>query len=195
MSRTPKLYFVRHGETDWNAAYRLQGQRDIPINAKGRKQAARNGESLLEALDDPSRFDYIASPMSRTRETMNIVRRGLGLPAEGYRTDDRLKEVSYGDWEGFTFEELSETEADRVAERKADKFNFKAPRGESYRMLLARVESFLPYVENDSVIVCHGGIIRVLRHMLEGMDPEEAVRFVVPQDEIYFWDGQSAHWI
>ena len=73
MSRPP-IYFLRHGETDWNAAGRLQGRADIPLNAKGRGQARRNGGMLAELIDKPSAMHFVASPLTRTRETMQIAR-------------------------------------------------------------------------------------------------------------------------
>ena len=191
----PTLYFLRHGQTDWNVAYRLQGQQDIPINETGRDQAAQNGRKLAALLDDPARFRYIASPLGRTRETMNIVRRELGLPSHGYETDDRLKEIAFGLWETYTFNELRVDHADAVDAREADKWNFAPPLGESYARLLARIESWLPYVQEDSVIVCHGGVLRVLEHILNGTSAEEVAMLTIPQDNIYMWNGGKARWL
>jgi len=191
----PKIYFLRHGQTDWNVAYRLQGQQDIPINATGREQAKRNGQKLAGLLDDPSRFRYIASPLGRTRETMNIVRQELGLPAHGYETDDRLREIAFGLWETHTFDELRKTVPDMVDARHADKWNFTPPQGESYARLLARIESWLPYIKEDSVVVCHGGVLRILEHLLNSSDKTECVHLIIPQDKIYLWDGKVANWI
>ena len=189
------IYFIRHGQTDWNATFRIQGQKDIPINANGRLQAAQNGDTLASLLDEPSRFRYIASPLGRTRETMNIVRRQLGLPLHGYETDDRIREISFGLWETYTFDELRMTVADEVEKRLADKWNFAAPQGESYAMLLERVKSWLPYVVEDSVVVCHGGVLRVLEHHLNGTPTRDVVNKEMPQDRIYKWDGVEAEWI
>src|SRR5262249_25444742 len=105
--RKPVLYFVRHGETDWNRERRLQGQHDVPLNALGRDQATRCGVVLRELLARTGRaaeeFDFVASPLGRARETMERVRRELGVPPEVYRTDPRLAELSFGSWEGLTF--------------------------------------------------------------------------------------------
>ena len=191
----PKIYFLRHGQTDWNVAFRLQGQQDIPINATGREQARANGKKLLGLLDDPSRYRYIASPLGRTRETMNIVREELGLPSFGYETDDRLKEIAFGLWETHTFDELRKTAHEMVDARQADKWNFQPPQGESYARLLARVRSWLPYVKEDSVVVCHGGVLRVLEHFFNKTPIEKVVHLTVPQDRIYLWDGDKAFWI
>src|SRR5689334_12381899 len=106
MTSLPTLIFIRHGETDWNVEGRLQGQRDIPLNDTGRAQARRNGTAIKAAMPETVGFDFVASPLSRSRETMEIVRAAMGLPAENYTTDDRLKELTFGAWEGLTDEDL-----------------------------------------------------------------------------------------
>ncbi|NKB52931.1 MAG: histidine phosphatase family protein [Rhizobiaceae bacterium] len=174
---------------------RIQGQHDIPINDTGRKQARTNGQTLAKLLDDPKRYRYIASPLGRTRETMNIVRQELGLPSHGYETDDRLKEIYFGLWQTFTMEELRQTEPELVAAREADKFNFTPPLGESYFQVLARLKSWLPYVTEDSVVVCHGGILRMLEHHFNNTPTDEVAHITVPQDRIYKWDGKLAQWL
>ena len=86
MSRTtwPEIYFIRHGETPWNAERRYQGRQDIPLNARGEAQALRNGEILAAELArhgrDPNSFEWHASPLQRTRETMARVRRAFAGP-------------------------------------------------------------------------------------------------------------------
>ena len=65
----PTIYFIRHGETEWNRLGRLQGQMDIPINPAGRGQAKRNGGVLAEVLDAADGIDFVASPLTRTRQT------------------------------------------------------------------------------------------------------------------------------
>ena len=112
------LYFVRHGETDWNAAARYQGQVDIPLNDKGREQARQNGLTLKAKLPAPASLDFIASPLGRTRETMAIIRAAIGLPADGVRYDERLREMNYGHWEGQLAADLPKTDPEGVAERR-----------------------------------------------------------------------------
>ena len=194
MSR-PTIYFLRHGQTDWNAELRLQGQKDIPLNETGRGQARQNGRALAQLLDDPQRFRYIASPLGRTRETMNLVRLELGLHSHGYETDDRIKEISFGHWEGYTVDEMREIDADGVARREADKFVFQPPQGESYAQLLTRVKSWLPYVTEDAVVVCHGGVLRVLEMILNDTPAADIMQVFMHQDKIYQWDGAAARWL
>ena len=137
----PLVYFVRHGQTDWNAEQRLQGQADIDLNALGRVQAARNGRKLRELVGEPQAFDFVASPLRRTRETMEIARAAMGLSPREYRTDPRLIEVHFGDWQGHTFAELDALRPGTTMRRAVDKWHFVPPgeHGESYAMLSARV--------------------------------------------------------
>lgn len=186
----PPIVFVRHGETDWNAESRLQGHRDIPLNEKGRSQARRNGEAIAEQFAEIESFDFVASPLGRTRETMEIVRASLGLEPADYRLDDRLKEAFFGDWEGFTIGELSRSHPDKIAERKADIWEFVPPGGESYRRVSERVGQWLAGLERPTLAVAHGGVWRVLRVQLLNVDRFETAASPVPQDNAFIWrDG------
>src|SRR5712672_2831396 len=115
----PVLYFIRHGETDWNVEGRLQGQHDRPLNAVGCRQGTCCGEILRALLErdgrDPQSFDYVSSQLDRARKTMELVRTELRLDPAVYRTDPRLAELSFGRWEGFTFAELKEREPATLA--------------------------------------------------------------------------------
>src|SRR5262245_50285904 len=146
------IYFVRHGETDWNAERRYQGQRDLAMNERGRAQARRNGEALRVLLPDIARADFVASPLGRARETMEIVRGCLGLPAEGYRVDERLRELNYGNWEGVLQADLPAIDPSGLAEREKDPFRWRPSGGESYADLLVRTVDWLADVRRDTVI-------------------------------------------
>jgi broad specificity phosphatase PhoE len=189
------MYLVRHGQTDWNAELRLQGQKDIPLNDTGRTQAARNGRELAKLIDAPDQFDFVASPLGRTRETMEIILAQFGLSKERYRRDVGVIEITFGDWEGYTFEELRVENNDAVEERLANKWNFVQPNGESYQMMCDRVAVWLKTVTRDTVVVCHGGTIRALMVLLTNMPTAQAAELSIPQDRIYQWDGRQGSWI
>ncbi|MCV0427723.1 MAG: histidine phosphatase family protein [Roseibium sp.] len=187
------LIFIRHGQTDWNAEGRMQGQRDIPLNQVGEGQAVGNGERLKAFLDaqniDPAELEFVSSPLGRTRATMELMRHAMGLEKASYRLEDQLKEITFGDWEGFTLEDLADEEQDRILQRRADKWGFVPPNGESYKMLAERIGTWLKTVNRPSVIVSHGGVYRVMRGLLEGLDTVSVPRLDVPQDKVFVWRG------
>ncbi len=172
------LYFIRHGETAWNAERRLQGQHDIPLNALGRKQAAHCGGLLLDLVASGHRtmgdFDFVSSPLSRARETMEIIRAELGLPHEGYVIDRRLAELSFGKWEGLTYKEVRAQDHNILATRDRDRWNFAPPGGESYADLMARVRPWLDGLMGDTIVTAHGGVARVLMVLFGVRAPAEA---------------------
>src|SRR5260370_20661645 len=106
----PVLYFVRHGETDFNVAQRLQGRSETRLNARGRSQSGDIAGVLRELFERdrhrPSDYAYVSSPLSRARETMELMRAELGLDPKAYAIDERLAEISYGEWEGFKLTEV-----------------------------------------------------------------------------------------
>ena len=189
------LYCIRHGETDWNAQSRYQGQVDVPLNATGREQAHRNGVALKSFLPDIAKADYVSSPLSRARDTMRIVRQALDLPPDDFQLDDRLKEVHYGDWQGQLLETLVSTEADSIAARRADPYHFKPPGGESYQELLQRMCGWLETIERDTVVATHGGITRTLRAHLLGLDRDRILELEVPQDKVLVIRRGEMSWV
>lgn len=190
------LYFVRHGETDWNRAQRYQGQQDIPLNATGRVQAHGNGTKLKAALGTQApALDFVASPLLRTRETMEIVREAMALSREAYRQDPRLAEISYGHWEGQLFSELPTTDPEGFAARQANFWGWCPRDGESYAMLSERVGGWLESVDRTAVVVAHGGVMRVLRGLVESLAPEAIQALPVPQDQVLVLEGDTARWL
>jgi broad specificity phosphatase PhoE len=186
---TRRLYFIRHGETDWNAERRLQGQRDIPLNALGRRQSVRCGETLRRLLEVPDRpaaaFVFAASPLGRARETMDIVRAGLGLTAGEYTVDSRLAEMSFGRWEGLTYKEVRAQDRTALAVRERDKWNFCPPGGESYAQLLLRVRDWHDSITGDAIVAAHGGVARAFMVIFGVKSMAEAPQGDVGQGVVY----------
>jgi len=191
----PTVYYIRHGETDWNVAGRLQGRRDIELNARGRVQARHCGEVLrdLFARDnrDPAALDYVSSPLKRACETMRLVRTALGLPADGCRTDERLAEIGFGAWEGFTIAQLHERDPQRIAQREHDKWHFVPPGGESYEMVAARMRAWYAGLGRDAVVTAHGGTARGLIADLGIAKPAAAPLLDIEQGMVYVFEGET----
>lgn len=197
ISTLPLIYFVRHGQTDWNVENRLQGQAETDINPTGQAQATANGETLKGLISDPDVFDFVASPSRRTRETMERIRAAMGLDPEAYRTDPRLLELHFGDWQGFTYDELELHEPGSKARRAVDKWNFRPPgaAAESYEMLKERASSWLSDVTGPTVCVTHGGIFRAIFRLFADMPQKKAAVLAVPQDRILRLDAGGLEWI
>ena len=191
------IYITRHGQTDWNVEQRVQGQVDTDINAIGRRQAKANGRKLALMVPDSSAFAFIASPMRRTRETMEIIRAEMGLPRDGYKVDPRLVEIHFGDWQGSTFRELEEAEPGTTAGRDADKWRFRPPgdTAESYELLAERIRPWFEALTGPAIVVTHGGVIRSLFHLANGLSGAEAAMMDVPQDRVLELGGGRVRWL
>ena len=180
------VFFIRHGQTDWNAARRFQGHSDIPLNDNGRAQAARNGLALAREIERLEEATFFVSPLVRARETLEIIRRAMRLPARRYGVDDRLIEIDLGDWNGKTPDEIDAAHPGAFEEREKNKWAFEVPGGESYENAAARTREFL--VENISrlkgpvVIVGHGASGRLLRGYLRGLKKTEIPHLEARQD-------------
>lgn len=188
------LYLIRHGETDWNRAQRYQGQRDIPLNETGRTQARRNGAVLKRLLPDATQFDFVSSPLSRAIETTELMRSEMGLPLSGYRIDDRLRELHYGHWEGHLATELPESDPDGITAKSLDPFGWRPRGGESYADLMERVRPWLASIDHDTVAITHGGVSRVARGAVLGLDTRDVPTLDVPQDRILVLKDASMAW-
>jgi broad specificity phosphatase PhoE len=196
----PLFFFVRHGETDWNAERRLQGGRDIPLNDRGRRQAAQCGDTLRDLMAGrgkaPADFAFASSPLSRASETMEIVRGKLGLPREGYATDPRLAELSFGRWEGMTYREIGTVDRLVLMSRERDKWGFRPPGGESYADLLVRAQAWRDGVNSDIVVTAHGGVARVMMVLFGVRTQADAPHGDVEQGVVFeFAPGvMKKHW-
>ncbi len=155
-----RLLLIRHGETEWNKAQRIQGQIDIALNATGRMQAQRLGQALAH---EPLAAIY-ASDLDRAQVTAQEVARATGVVLQ---TDARLRERHYGAFQGLTYDEI-ETEWPQQAKSWRERDPEFAPEGgESLQDLYARVLPALDalaqrHAGEQIVWVTHGGVIDVL---------------------------------
>jgi broad specificity phosphatase PhoE len=194
------MLFVRHGETGYNVEGRLQGQRDIPLDALGREQASAIGAKLATlAPEELARLDaageFYVSPLGRTRETMELARAAMGFAPDAYRLEPLLKELTFGDWEGLTWPEVEARDPASVAAREADKWSFCPPRGESYAMLAERLRPWLAARQADCFVVSHGGVARAFMALIGGADPLVAENANVWQGRAIVFEGGKFEWI
>ncbi len=156
MAGSNEVLLVRHGETDDNAADRLQGRADTPLNDRGREQS----RALARALRDEGLRALYTSPLRRARETALIVAGELGLDAV---IDERLVEVDTGEWTGWRVADVVAADAGGFARWRAADPSFRFPAGESVAEQSARVAAALADVARGplpALVVAHGGSLR-----------------------------------
>ncbi len=159
------MLLCRHGPTTWNKAGRVQGQTDVPLSDAGRALVRK--WRLPDAVAD---YRWIASPLIRAQETANR------LGAVNLKTDKRLAETSWGDWDGWKLAKIRETFPERMAKMEASGLDFHPPNGESPRIVQERLKDFMLdlFAEGqDSIVVCHKGIIRAFYSLATGWDMKE----------------------
>lgn len=163
-----QVLLIRHGETDWNALGRWQGNAPVPLNEIGLAQARALAQYLAA---QPQRIDVIySSPLPRARQSAEAIAEALGLPV---RTDDRLREVNTGDWQGLTRAEAEAWDPERFAAHQADWYNVPIPNGESRRELQVRARAgfddiIARHPGATIAIVSHGGTLGMLIESLLG---------------------------
>ncbi|MBV8927117.1 MAG: histidine phosphatase family protein [Bradyrhizobium sp.] len=192
---SPVIYYIRHGETRWNADGRLQGTRDTALNELGQRQAVQAGHILADLLArggrNPSKLTFLSSPLNRARTTMELVRGTLHLPARDYAVDDRLREIGYGKWEGFTLAEMQAADPVFFARRLADKWRVAPEGGETYAAVQQRVSEWYGGLTGDTVVVAHGGTARALMVALGFETPESAADLPIAQGAVYVFSGDG----
>jgi broad specificity phosphatase PhoE len=190
----PTIFFIRHGETNWNAEGRLQGQTEQPLNARGQAQSLQAGKTLGKLIGAQA-LPFISSPMVRTRQTMEGVRRALRRNETDYALESLLKELSFGRWESLIWPEVVAKDPDLAEARSRNKWDFVPPGGESYAMLLARVLPWLESLSGPVVAVSHGGVGRVLMHHIAGLDPARAAAAEIHQGKVLLFEAGRYRWV
>lgn len=185
-----ELYFIRHGQTQWNAIRRMQGQWNSDLSDLGREQAAVNGQFLSGVG-----IDYmVASPLDRTQQTATIIGRALSLD---YSLDDRLKEWDCGDWSGEMYAEISQRWPQEYADWQAEPFDYRGPNAENYPDMIARAKPFLAQLMATQferiAIVSHGMIGRAMVGTLLAMSPQEMLGFSQTNDTIFHLTEGDGH--
>jgi probable phosphoglycerate mutase len=187
-----RILLVRHGETDWNAAGRIQGHSDTPLNAAGRLQARRAAQRLAR---EPIRALY-SSDLARAFETATIIGVPLGLTVVA---SPQLRERRYGEWEGLTAAEIQAHYPEQFAIWRARSTDFAPPQGETRNEILTRALAELQtiarrHVREMVVVVSHGGLCYVLiNHILGSVDGDRR-EFTIGNASIHTLDVTGDQW-
>jgi broad specificity phosphatase PhoE len=183
------LYVLRHGETAWNVERRMQGRRNSDLTGPGRAQALAMGRALAKELAREERPTlFLRSPLGRTRETSLIVGEELGLVPSEWRDDTRLVELSYGDWEGSSWQEIETHTPHALDVWKADPETYCPPGGESHADLRLRAAAVLADIiasGTRTVVIGHGVSGAVLRGLNLGLDARAMFVLEKPQDAFF----------
>lgn len=167
-----RFFIMRHGETVFNAARRLQGEEaHTPLTGAGVAQALEMGTRLRDALGHAPKVTLHVSDTGRALQTLALVADRLGLDWFGAKRDARLREIGMGAWGGRLYDEVQDEVGPIV---DADHLLTPAPDGEDYPAIAARLTSWLHDREHDSsdhLVVMHGISSRVLRGVMSGLAP------------------------
>lgn len=163
-----KLYVTRHGETVWNVENKVCGITDVELTEKGREQA----RALAERVSGCGISRVIASPLKRAQETARIIGSRYGLPVE---TDLRLTEQNYGIYEG-----VNGRDEGFLGNKRC--FAYRYPGGESMMDVAHRTYGLIEELKGKSpdravLLVCHGGVCRVINTYFRDMTNDEFFRY------------------
>jgi probable phosphoglycerate mutase len=170
------LYVIRHGECEHNVEGRIAGQNDSPLTARGREQARANGRLLKELAPDLSTFHFVSSPLHRACATMELVRESAALPPLGYTADRRLMEIDCGENTWLTWPQI-EARAIKDPIWHNDRWSYAHPGGESLVMLEERVSALLKTLQDDTAIVTHAGVVRIIRKLVLGLSRDQTLEY------------------
>lgn len=162
-----RLLLVRHGQSEWNASHRLQGQADISLSEVGKKQV----EDLRPIITNIGPCRAVASDLKRVRETSNL------LQATNITFTKELREVDVGLWTGKSIEDIkSEDEAGYLGWRAG---TTTPPNGESWDIFSGRVSNAIKAEMSNPcenlLVVCHGGVIRAILDHFLGLEPSRII--------------------
>jgi len=180
-----EIYLLRHGETSWNLEGRLQGRQDSPLTDFGRRQAQLYADLLRSHFPDGQLPPFQVSPLGRAQQTANLIRANFpGLPGP-YLIEPRLAEVSFGDWEGQTFDDIEDDYADLIDAYDDLDWLFEAPNGEGYEDAVQRVESWLAAQSGALIAVSHGLTAQIICSRYLGLSRADVAAFTVEHGVIY----------
>jgi probable phosphoglycerate mutase len=190
--RRPPIYFVRHGETDWNVQGLIQGWTDTPLNTRGHTQARAVAQALIGVPDFSPGFNFVVSPLLRARQTMGYIAGALALEPQQIAIEDRVKELGFGVWEGKPFWELKASPV--YPAHPEDRYFWRPDDGESYQDGHMRINQWLDTLDRPTVVVAHGAIGRCLIAEIAGLPRRDLVEQVMHQGYYCRLADGAAEW-
>jgi probable phosphoglycerate mutase len=188
------IYLFRHGETVWNAEKRAQGHLDSPLTEAGREQARAMGRGLAQELARagyaPGDVVVRASPLGRVRETLTLAAETSGIAHDESCYDHRLREMSWGDWDGLNGLEIEARWPGQMAARRQDHWQYCPPNGENYIMASERARAALDDIVvlamgKPVAVFAHGAIGRVMRGLFLRAPNADILAMDQPQDAFF----------
>ncbi len=176
-----KLFLTRHGQTDWNTAGRYQGQSNTPLNETGLHQA----EQIAKRLSKETIHAIYSSDLSRALDTANKIQ-ALQPTAKTVITDTRWRELSFGDWEGLTYQEMSAQSPELFKAWMKDPLTVSTPNGETLAQLAERVKAAFDEIKREHkdqtvLVVAHSGSLQSLLAVTLGVDLNRYWQFRISQ--------------
>jgi len=170
LNKAVKLYLIRHGQTDWNVAEKIQGSTDIPLNETGRQQAA----CLAKGMERRPVSRIYSSNLKRALETAEAIAKSQKIKVEVIR---ELREVEFGEWEGLTLQAIKEVYPKDYRLWRQNPVDVAPPGGETQNQIRRRcrqaVETILSQADKDLAIVAHGAILAYVIEYLMRENPSE----------------------
>jgi len=160
MTDLPIIYFIRHGQTDWNEQGLIQGTEETDLNATGVRQAQAVADALTPKEPLLRSFDFYVSPQIRAQHTMKIICAAQPRDFHTVKIEPRVRELGFGIWEGKPFNDLRNQPDYPYGQ--ASHYEWRPKSGESYADGVKRVDGFLRELKNPTLIVAHGAIGRCL---------------------------------
>lgn len=176
-----RLLLTRHGQTDWNIAGRYQGQSDIPLNQTGQLQA----EQIAKRLSTETIHAIYSSDLSRAKDTALKISNMQGQ-SPALHIDSRWRELSFGDWEGMTYKEMSAHSPELFSKWMVNPKDTSTPNGETLVQLAERVKAAFDEIKNNHqdqtvLVVGHSGSLQTLLTVTLGVDLNRYWQFRVGQ--------------
>jgi broad specificity phosphatase PhoE len=168
-----RILLVRHGQTEWNIGARAQGHTDISLDETGLRQSQLLGEAFKGEKIDV----VISSDLKRSVQTAEPIAQATGAPLE---TDARLRERSFGDWEGQDYHLVGEQLHALTERYNLSRLDTRPPHGESMRDVWTRIDPAIQALKKDArsiVLVSHGGALALILAKFIGADIEVSRAF------------------